>query len=80
MNGVGKAYAMTGWRIGYCAGPEPLIKAMTKVQSQSTSNPTSISQYAAVEALNGPQDFIPERAKVFKEPVSYTHSEPTRPY
>ena len=58
---------MTGWRIGYCAGPEPLIKAMTKVQSQSTSNPTSISQYAAVEALNGPQDFIPERAKVFKE-------------
>ncbi|HAC59400.1 pyridoxal phosphate-dependent aminotransferase [Parvibaculum sp.] len=67
MNGVSKAYAMTGWRIGYCAGPEPLIKAMTKVQSQSTSNPTSISQYAAVEALNGPQDFIPERAKVFKE-------------
>lgn len=67
MNGVSKAYAMTGWRIGYCAGPEPLIKAMTKVQSQSTSNPTSISQWAAVEALNGPQDFIPERAKVFKE-------------
>ncbi|MAM94260.1 pyridoxal phosphate-dependent aminotransferase [Parvibaculum sp.] len=67
MNGVSKAYAMTGWRIGYCAGPEPLIKAMTKVQSQSTSNPTSISQYAAVEALNGPQDFIPERAEVFKE-------------
>ncbi|MCF8469177.1 MAG: pyridoxal phosphate-dependent aminotransferase [Parvibaculum sp.] len=67
MNGVSKAYAMTGWRIGYCAGPEPLIKAMAKVQSQSTSNPTSISQWAAVEALNGPQDFIPERAKIFKE-------------
>ena len=67
MNGVSKAYAMTGWRIGYCAGPEELIKAMRKIQSQSTSNPTSISQWAAVEALNGPQDFIPERAKVFKE-------------
>lgn len=66
MNGVSKAYAMTGWRIGYCAGPEQLIKAMTKVQSQSTSNPTSISQWAAVEALNGPQDFIPERAEAFK--------------
>ena len=67
MNGVSKAYAMTGWRIGYCAGPVPLIQAMTKVQSQSTSNPTSISQWAAVEALNGPQDFIAERAAVFKE-------------
>ena len=67
MNGVSKAYAMTGWRIGYCAGPEVLIKAMTKVQSQSTSNPTSISQWAAVEALNGRQDFITERAAVFKE-------------
>ena len=67
MNGVSKAYAMTGWRIGYCAGPVELIKAMTKVQSQSTSNPTSISQWAAVEALNGTQDFIPERAAVFKE-------------
>ena len=67
MNGVSKAYAMTGWRIGYCAGPVELIKAMRKIQSQSTSNPTSISQWAAVEALNGPQDFIPERAKVFKE-------------
>ncbi len=66
MNGVSKAYAMTGWRIGYCAGPEALIKAMTKVQSQSTSNPTSISQWAAVEALNGPQDFIPTRAAAFK--------------
>ena len=66
MNGVSKAYAMTGWRIGYAAGPEPLIKAMAKVESQSTSNPTSISQWAAVEALNGPQNFIHERAKVFQ--------------
>ena len=60
MNGVSKAYAMTGWRIGYAGGPEPLIKAMAKVMSQSTSNPCSISQWAAVEALNGPQDFIAE--------------------
>jgi aspartate aminotransferase len=66
MNGVSKAYAMTGWRIGYAAGPQALIKAMAKVMSQSTSNPTSVSQYAAVEALNGPQDFIRERAKVFQ--------------
>jgi len=66
MNGVSKAYAMTGWRIGYAGGPEPLIKAMAKLQSQTTSNPTSISQWAAVEALNGPQDFIAERAKVFE--------------
>ncbi len=66
MNGVSKAYAMTGWRIGYCAGPVELIAAMRKVQSQSTSNPTSISQWAAVEALNGPQDFIAERAEEFK--------------
>ncbi len=66
MNGVSKAYAMTGWRIGYAAGPEPLIKLMGKVMSQSTSNPCSISQYAAIEALNGPQDFIPERAKAFE--------------
>ena len=67
VNGVSKAYAMTGWRIGYAAGPEPLIKAMAKVQSQSTSNPCSVSQAAAVEALNGTQDFIAERNKVFKE-------------
>ncbi|MEJ2226797.1 MAG: pyridoxal phosphate-dependent aminotransferase [Alphaproteobacteria bacterium] len=67
MNGVSKAYAMTGWRIGYASGPEMLIKAMTKLLSQSTSNSTSISQWASVEALNGTQDFIPERAKVFKE-------------
>jgi aspartate aminotransferase len=67
MNGVSKAYAMTGWRIGYCAGPELLIKAMTKLQSQTTSNPTSISQWASVEALNGPQDFLKGRAQSFKE-------------
>ncbi|MCB9959607.1 MAG: aspartate transaminase [Rhodospirillaceae bacterium] len=67
MNGVSKAYAMTGWRIGYAGGPKALIKAIAKVQSQSTSNPCSISQAAAVEALNGPQDFIPERAAIFKQ-------------
>ena len=67
MNGVSKAYCMTGWRIGYAAGPEQLIKAMAKLQSQSTSNPSSVSQWAAVEALNGPQDFIPKHNKVFKE-------------
>jgi aspartate aminotransferase len=66
MNGVSKAYAMTGWRIGYAAGPEPLIKLMAKVMSQTTSNPSSISQYAAVEALNGPQDFIKPNAKLFQ--------------
>jgi len=65
MNGVSKAYAMTGWRIGYAAGPKPLIDTMRKVMSQTTSNPCSISQWAAVEALNGPQDFLPERNKVF---------------
>ncbi|MFK7874702.1 MAG: pyridoxal phosphate-dependent aminotransferase [Paracoccaceae bacterium] len=66
VNGVSKAYAMTGWRIGYAAGPEHLIAAMRKVQSQSTSNPCSISQYAAVEALNGTQDFIPKNNVVFQ--------------
>jgi aspartate aminotransferase len=66
MNGVSKAYAMTGWRIGYGAGAEPLIKAMANLQSQSTSNPSSIAQYAAVEALNGPQNFMAERCQVFK--------------
>jgi aspartate aminotransferase len=65
-NGVSKAYAMTGWRIGYAAGPEQLIKAMRKVQSQSTSNPCSISQWAAVEALNGTQDYIPTNNETFK--------------
>jgi aspartate aminotransferase len=66
LNGVSKAYAMTGWRIGYAGGNANLIKAMGKLQSQSTSNPTSISQAAAVEALNGDNSFIAERARVFK--------------
>ena len=66
VNGVSKAYAMTGWRIGYAAGPEDLIKAMRKIQSQSTSNPCSISQWAAVEALNGEHDFIAKNNAVFK--------------
>ena len=65
-NGVSKAYAMTGWRIGYAAGPAHLIKAMGTIQSQSTSNPCSVAQYAAVEALNGPQDFLPEFRKAFQ--------------
>jgi aspartate aminotransferase len=67
VNGVSKAYCMTGWRIGYAGGPADLIKAMATIQSQSTSNPSSIAQWAAVEALNGPQDFIPVNNKVFKE-------------
>ncbi|MFD3265916.1 pyridoxal phosphate-dependent aminotransferase [Phenylobacterium ferrooxidans] len=67
MNGVSKAYAMTGWRIGYAAGPEALIKSMAKVMSQTTSNPSSISQWAAVEALNGTQDFIKPNAKLFEQ-------------
>ena len=67
MNGVSKAYSMTGWRIGYAAGPKDIIKAIAKIQSQSTTNPSSISQAAAVEALNGKQDFIKERAKSFQE-------------
>ena len=66
MNGVSKAYAMTGWRIGYAAGPDVIISAMRKLQSQSTSNPCSVSQWAAVEALEGPQEFLAERAEVFK--------------
>ena len=66
VNGVSKAYAMTGWRIGYAGGPKPLIDLMRKVAGQTTSNPSSISQWAAVEALNGPQDFIAERAKHFE--------------
>ena len=65
VNGVSKSYAMTGWRIGYAAGPVPLIKAMRTIQSQTTSNPCSVSQWAAVEALNGPQDFIAERNESF---------------
>ena len=67
MNGVSKSYAMTGWRIGYAAGPKDIIKGIGKIQSQSTSNPSSISQAAAVEALNGPQGFIKMRSKAFKE-------------
>jgi aspartate aminotransferase len=64
-NGVSKAYCMTGWRIGYAAGPEALIAGMRKIQSQSTSNPCSVSQWAAVEALNGPQDFLAAHNEVF---------------
>jgi aspartate aminotransferase len=67
MNGVSKAYCMTGWRIGYGGAPEALIKAMSKLQSQSTSNPSSIAQWAAVEALNGPQGFIAKHNAIFKE-------------
>jgi len=67
MNGISKAYSMTGWRIGYAAGPKEIIKAIAKIQSQSTTNPSSISQAAAVEALNGIQDFIKERAISFQE-------------
>ncbi|MCL4713501.1 MAG: pyridoxal phosphate-dependent aminotransferase [Hyphomonadaceae bacterium] len=67
MNGVSKAYSMTGWRIGYAGGPEWLIKAMATVMGQTTSNPSSISQWAAVEALNGPQDFIPKNKALFQE-------------
>ena len=66
VNGVSKAYAMTGWRIGYAGGPKPLIDLMRKVAGQTTSNPSSISQWAAVEALNGPQAFIAERGKAFE--------------
>ena len=66
MNGFSKAYAMTGWRMGYAGGPQALIKAMAKVQSQSTSNPSSISQWAAVAALEGPQDYIKESGAAFQ--------------
>jgi aspartate aminotransferase len=67
VNGCSKAYCMTGWRIGYAGGPEKLIKTMAMIQSQSTSNPTAVAQWAAVEALNGPQDFIAKHNKIFKE-------------
>src|SRR5690606_15750032 len=67
MNGVSKAYSMTGWRIGYAGGPEPLIRDMANVMRQTNSNPSSISQWAAVEALNGPQDFIPKHQELFKK-------------
>jgi len=67
MNGVSKSHAMTGWRIGYCTGPREILKAMTKLQGQSTTNPCSISQWAAVEALNGPQAFLAEWRAVFQQ-------------
>ena len=66
MNGVSKSHAMTGWRIGYCTGPKELLGAMLKLQSQSTTNASSISQWAAVEALNGPQDFLKDWLKAFQ--------------
>ena len=66
MNGVSKSHAMTGWRIGYCTGPRPLLAAMLKLQSQSTTNPSSISQWAAVEALNGPQEFLKGWRDIFQ--------------
>jgi aspartate aminotransferase len=67
VNGVSKAYCMTGWRIGFAGGPEPLIKTMAMIQSQSTSNPAAVSQWAAVEALNSPKDFIAKHNRIFKE-------------
>jgi aspartate aminotransferase len=67
LNGVSKAYCMTGWRIGYAGGPEHLVKAMATLQSQSTTNANAAAQWASVEALDGPQDFIPKHNKVFKE-------------
>jgi aspartate aminotransferase len=67
LNGMSKAYCMTGWRLGYAGGPKMLIKAMATLQSQSTTNPSSISQWAGVEALNGPQDFIPRNAEAFRQ-------------
>ena len=66
VNGLSKAYAMTGWRMGYAGGPQQLIKAMAKVQSQSTSNPSSISQWASIAALEGPQDYIAESREAFQ--------------
>ena len=75
MNGVSKSYAMTGWRIGYAAGSKEIIKAIAKIQSQSTSNPSSVSQAAAVEALNGTQNFISERSKAFQERRDFVVSE-----
>ena len=73
MNGVSKAYSMTGWRIGYCGGPKDLINAMSNIQSQSTSNPTSISQMAAEAALNGDQSFIGMMTEAFKKRHDYVH-------
>jgi aspartate aminotransferase len=67
MNGVSKAYAMTGWRIGYAAGPKPLVDAMVMIQGQQTSGACTIAQWASVEALNGPQDYIPKARQAFQE-------------
>jgi aspartate aminotransferase len=75
LNGVSKTYSMTGWRIGYAAGPQSLIKAMTKIQSQSTSCPTSIAQYAAVAALTGDQNFITEMVTAFKDRHDFVYAE-----
>ena len=74
VNGVSKAYSMTGWRIGYLAGPLPLVKAAQKIQSQSTSNPSSISQYAAIAALNGDQTYIEESMAIFKQRHNFVHA------
>ena len=71
MNGVSKAYSMTGWRIGYCGGPVEIISAMRKLMGQSTSNPSSISQWATVEALNGSKDFLQKWIPSFKERRDY---------
>jgi len=73
VNGVSKAYSMTGWRIGYCGGPTNLVKGMKKIQSQSTSNPTSIAQYAAEAALNGDQAFLKDMCDVFKQRHDFVH-------
>ena len=74
VNGVSKAYSMTGWRIGYLGGPLPLVKAAQKIQSQSTSNPSSISQYAAIAALNGDQTYIEESMAIFKQRHDFVHT------
>lgn len=74
LNGVSKVYSMTGWRIGYCAGPQDLVTAMTNIQSQSTSNPTSISQVAAEAGLNGDQSFVGMMVKAFKERHDYVYN------
>ncbi len=74
LNGVSKAYSMTGWRIGYAGGPESLIQGMKKIQSQSTSNPTSIAQYAAQEALDGPQDFLLQMCHTFKQRHDFVYA------
>ena len=74
VNGVSKAYSMTGWRIGYLGGPVSLVKAAQKIQSQSTSNPSSVSQYAALAALNGDQTYIRESTAIFKQRHDFVHA------